>query len=82
MTDAIRKQITTAGKLKKALENVSDETEIYAQVCGNDGGAWNLYATIGDVIGGVPRKLVISLKHPDLGTLPAWPEKERDDDTE
>lgn len=69
----MKEEITTAGKLRAALAAVPDETEIYAQVCGNDGSAWNLCATIGDVLGGNPRKLVLSLRHPSLKTLPDWP---------
>lgn len=62
-------QITTVGKLRKFLETVPDETEIYAQVVDTKGAAWNLEARIGDVFGGVPRKLVISLHHPNLTNL-------------
>lgn len=62
-------QITTVGKLRKFLETISDETEIWAQVVDTNGGAWNLEARIGDVIGGMPRKLVISLRHPNLTKL-------------
>ena len=75
MTDRLHEPITTVGKLRKALEGIPDETEIWSQVCGNDGTAWNLNANIGEVLGGVPRKLVIALRHPDLGTLPDWPER-------
>lgn len=68
----IRKvEITTAGKLRKALADVPDDTEIYSQVCGTDGTAWNLRSTISDVLSAIPRKLVISLRHPDLKTLPS-----------
>lgn len=62
-------QITTVGKLRKFLKTVPDETEIWAQVVDTNGGAWNLEARIGDVMGGVPRKLVISLRHPNLTNL-------------
>jgi hypothetical protein len=62
-------QITTVGKLRKFLETIPNETEIWAQVVDTNGGAWNLEARIGDVIGGVPRKLVISLRHPNLVNL-------------
>lgn len=62
-------QITTVGKLRKFLEAIPNETEIWAQVVDTKGTAWNLEARIGDVIGGVPRKLVISLRHPNLTNL-------------
>lgn len=65
----MNEQITTVGKLRRFLKTVPDKTEIYAQVCDTNGAAWNLNAFIGDVIGGVPCKFVISLRHPNLTNL-------------
>jgi len=68
----MRIEITTVGKLREALADIADDTEIWAQTCGVDGSAWNMQATLADIPTAQPRKLVVTLRHPDLCTLPEW----------
>ena len=70
----MKHEITTAGKLREALDSVPADTPIWAQVCGQDGGAWSMTATIANIPNAQPEKLVIALRHPELQTLPGWPE--------
>ena len=73
-SEAVKHEITTAGKLREALEGIPDDTPIWTQTCGQDKGAWSMFATLGDIPAAQPRKLVIALRHPDLSVLPDWPE--------
>ncbi len=68
-----RHEITTVGKLREALQEIDDDTPILAQVCGGNSGAWNMIATIANVLRAQPPKLVVTLRHPSLPVLPEWP---------
>lgn len=64
------KPITTVGALREQLASFNDRAPLMAQVCANDGKAWLISLTAGIAIGSDPPHAIISMRHPNLRTLP------------
>ena len=62
------------GTLRAALADLPDDMAIYCQVVGShrDSGAWNMFGEVGEMPQAQPRKLVISLSHPEMPALPMF----------
>lgn len=62
----------TVGALRAALQGHPDDREILCQVVGQDHSAWIMVGTVGEIPQAKPPRLVVSLSHPLLETLPSW----------
>jgi len=60
--------VATVGELREKLRTLDDDDMIYYQVVAEDGTAWYLGADAGTTKKG--SMFVISLRHPELKTLP------------
>jgi len=80
-----RTNFSTVGQLRAALADLPDDMPVYCQVVGthHDSGAWNMFGEVGEMPNAQPRKLVLSLSHPEMAALPMFDHSSPDvmDDT-
>ena len=69
---------STVGQLRKALEGVPDDRPIICQVVAADHGAWNMHGSFCPQIQR-SNMACVALAHPDLKTMPRFPDQPKAD---
>lgn len=60
----------TIDDLVTKLIQFPNAAQVHAQVIAEDGTAWNMNLTVSEVSGSKPLAAVVTMRHPELKTLP------------